>query len=247
MRKEQAIVTSLWIFATWFVDVSDFVPYILITSKTKEYGKSRLLEFLAHTVRVPVKTGDTTAGAVIRIMAQGSPTLLLDETDQYIRNREGSISILNDGNSRSGVAIRAAGNAKGGFTDDVKTYNCFGSKAIVGIRADHLQETVTSRSIVIELQRKPRTRGQRIKIQQFEKEFLSIKSRIYTLGLRYADQVGARIENGTIKFPKIFTDRQIDGYEPLWAMLECMANEKAQKVGKKACKLCLPRSDRSPE
>lgn len=35
MKPEQAIVTSLWAAATWFVDAFDFVPYLLITSKTK--------------------------------------------------------------------------------------------------------------------------------------------------------------------------------------------------------------------
>lgn len=154
----------------------------------------------------------------------------------------GFYSILNDGNTRGKKVYRAASNAKGGFSDECKSYNCFGFKVVVGINAEKIQETVTSRSIVVQLCRKARTQGVRIKFKQFDSEFASLRSRFYTLSLRYGDEVRELTDSGTIKFPLEFTDRQVDAYEPLWAMLNCMANKKAQEVCKKACRLCTEQS-----
>ena len=117
MEKEQAIVCSLWAAATWFVKSvvaeDDHVPYLLISSKTKECGKTKLLDFLAKIVRHPVKTGDSTAAAIFRVMEKDTPTLMLDETDQYLNQREGFVQILNAGNKPGAKVLRSAGNSKG--------------------------------------------------------------------------------------------------------------------------------------
>lgn len=39
MSESEAIVISLWVASTWFVDSLDLVPYLLITSKLKLVGK----------------------------------------------------------------------------------------------------------------------------------------------------------------------------------------------------------------
>lgn len=247
MKPEQAIVTSLWAAATWFVDSFDFVPYLLITSKTKECGKSRLLTFLELLVKKPTQASDVTPAAVFRLLSKETRTLLMDEVDQYVADRAGFFSILNDGNTRGKKVYRAASNAKGGFSDECKSYECFGFKAVVGINAEKIQDTVTSRSIVVQLRRKARTRGVRIKFKQFDSEFASLRSRFYTLSLRYGDKVRELTESGTIKFPLEFSDRQVEGFEPLWAMLNCMADKKTQKVCKEACRRCTEQMVASSE
>jgi len=88
MSEAEAIVISLWVASTWFVDSLDLVPYLLITSKTKACGKTKLLEFLERLVRFPIKAGDCTSASVFRLMDQGSPTLLMDEVDQYLKDRD---------------------------------------------------------------------------------------------------------------------------------------------------------------
>lgn len=252
MEKEQAIVCSLWAAATWFVKSvvaeDDHVPYLLISSKTKECGKTKLLDFLAKIVRHPVKTGDSTAAAIFRVMEKDTPTLMLDETDQYLNQREGFVQILNAGNKPGAKVLRSAGNAKGGFTDEVRAYDCFGFKAVVGILAEELQEAITSRSIVIKLLRKPPAEGKRVKFGQYEQQFASLRSRFYTLSTKYGQSVQKQIAEAKMIFPSSLTDRQADGGELIWAMLECMADEKAQEEYKSAyiwlCKQQLQLSDK---
>lgn len=167
-------------------------------------------------------------------MDQGSPTLLMDEVDQYLKDRDGFSSILNNGNTRSGKVFRSASNINGGFSDNVKTYNCFGFKAIAGIKSEQLYDTLTSRSIVIYLMRKPENLAnkKRIKFKQHEEEFKSIRQRFYTLSIRFGEEVRKLTVSGEIEFPNEFNDRQIDCYEPIWAMLECMADGNTQRICK---------------
>ena len=247
MKEEEAIVTSLWASATWFIDAFETVPYILISSKTAACGKTRLLEFLEQVVRYPIKTGDTTPAAVFRMMSNDHPTLLMDETDQYLRNRDGFMQILNDGNKRGSRVIRTASNSKGGFSESVKTYDCFGFKAIAGIKSTQLPETITSRSIVIQLRKKPRSNENRVKLSHFESNFSSIKRRLYTLSLKHIDDIRTLSDSGTIKFPMSFSDRQIEGHETIWAMLECMSDPDMQEKCKNACEKCLLKLDSSYE
>lgn len=247
MKEEEAIVTSLWASATWFIDAFETVPYILISSKTSACGKTRLLEFLEQVVRYPIKAGDTTPAAVFRMMTKDHPTLLMDETDQYLRNRDGFMQILNDGNKRGSRVIRTASNSKGGFSDSVKTYDCFGFKAIAGIKSTQLPDTITSRSLVIQLRKKPRSDEDRVKLSHFENEFSSIRRRLYTLSIKHINDIKTLSDSGTIKFPMSFSDRQIEGHETMWAMLECMCDPDTQEKCKNACEQCLLQLDSSYE
>lgn len=247
MKEEEAIITSLWASATWFIDAFETVPYILISSKSAACGKTRLLEFLERVVRYPIKTGDTTPAAVFRMMTNDHPTLLMDESDQYLRNREGFMQILNDGNKIGSRVIRTASNSKGGFSESVKTYDCFGFKAIAGIKSTQLPDTLTSRSLVIQLRKKPRSDEDRVKLSHFEDEFSSIRRRLYTLSLKHINKIRTLSDSGTIKFPMSFSDRQIEGHETMWAMLECMCDPDTQEKCKKACEQCLLQLDSSYE
>ena len=247
MKEEETIVTSLWASATWFIDAFETVPYLLISSKTAACGKTRLLEFLEQVVRYPIKTGDTTPAAVFRMMSNYHPTLLMDESDQYLRNRDGFMQILNDGNKIGSRVIRTASNPKGGFSDSVKTYDCFGFKVIAGIKSTQLPDTITSRSLVIQLRKKPRSDENRVKLSHFKNEFLSIRRKLYTLSLKYINDIKALSDSGTIKFPMSFSDRQVEGHETMWAMLECMCDPDIQKKCKNACEQCLLQLDSSYE
>ena len=243
MDKPQAIVTSLWAASTWFVDSCDLVPYLLITSSVKRSGKTRLLEFLQQVVRFPKRSDDCTVASIFRTTnVSGNPTLLIDEIDQYMVTRREFNSILNSGNRRGATVTRSATKNNGGFSDDVREYDCFGFKAFAGIKADHISDTLSDRSIIIKLRRKTEIM-ERLRIKNFAVEFDSIRQRFYSLSLEHGKKVQEVIDAGTIVFPDSFNDRQIDIYEPLWAILEVMCEGRVLEQCKKACELCLSSPD----
>lgn len=243
MDKPQAIVASLWAASTWFVVSCDLVPYLLITSSVKRCGKTRLLEFLQQVVRFSKRSDDCTVASIFRITSMpGNPTLLMDEIDQFMVTRREFNAILNSGNRRGATVTRSAAKNNGGFSDDVREYDCFGFKAFAGIKADHISDTLSDRSIIIKLRRKTE-QMKRLRIKNFSVEFDSIRQRFYSLSLKYGKNVQEVIDAGTIAFPDSFNDRQIDMYEPLWAILEVMCEGRVLEQCKKACELCLSSPD----
>ena len=243
MDKSQAIVASLWAASTWFVDYCDLVPYLLITSSIKRSGKTRLLEFLQQVVRFPKRSDDCTVASIFRITSMpGNPTVLMDEIDQYMVTRREFNAILNSGNRRGATVTRSAAKNNGGFSDDVREYECFGFKLFAGIKADYISDTLSDRSIIIKLRRKS-VQMRRLKIKNFSVEFDSIRQRFYSLSLKYGKRVQEVIDAGSIAFPDSFNDRQIDVYEPLWAILEVMCEGRVLEQCKKACEFCLPRTN----
>lgn len=243
MDKHQAIVASLWAASTWFVDSCDLVPYLLITSPEKRSGKTRLLEFLQQVVRFRKRSDDCTVASIFRITSMsGHPTLLMDEIDQYMVTRREFNSILNSGNRRGATVTRSATRNNGGFSDDIREYDCFGFKAFAGIKADHISDTLNDRSIIIKLRRKTE-HMERLRIKNFSVEFDSIRRRFYSLSLEHGKSVQATIDAGAIVFPDSFNDRQVDIYEPLWAIIEVMCEGRVIEQCKKACELCLSSPD----
>lgn len=243
MDRHQAIVTSLWALSTWFIDSLDLVPYLLITSSTKRSGKSRLLEFLQQIVRFPKRSDDCTVAALFRITSMpGRPTLLIDEIDQYMATNREFNSILNSGNKRGATVTRSALKNNGGFSDHINEYDCFGFKVFAGIKADSISDTLTDRSIVIKLRRKTE-KMERLKIKNYSDKFESIRQQFYSLSIKYSKSVQKSIDEGTIAFPDSFNDRQVDIYEPLWAILEIMCTGRIQEQCKRACELCLSSPD----
>ena len=239
MQESQAVVTCLWAAATWFIDSVDTVPYLLITSSTKRSGKTRLLDFLQQIVRHPNRNDDCSVAAIFRITnMRDRPTLLVDEVDQYMRHRTDFNSVLNSGNRRGAIVTRSAVSKNGSFSNDITEYDCFGFKAFAGINADSISDTLSDRSIIIKLIRKTE-RIERLRIKNFADEFESIRQKFYSLSVKFGDPVKEELDRGTIEFPEVFNDRQIDIYEILWALLECMSDQPFQDYCKQACERCL--------
>ena len=243
MDKSQAIVASLWAASTWFIDYCGDIPYLLITSPVKRSGKTRLLEFIQQIVRFPKRSDHCTVASLFRITDMpGTPTLIMDEIDQYMKAHPEFNAILNSGYRRGATVTRSASKENGGFSDDVREFDCYGFKAFAGIEADHISDTLTDRCIIIKLQRKIE-RMERLRIKNFSAEFDSIKRRFYTLSLKHGKRVQEVIDAGSIVFPDSFNDREVDIYEPLWAILEVMCEGRDLEQCKKACELCLSSPD----
>lgn len=225
MGNSQRLLVSQWVISTWFIDYLDYLPYLLVTSPTKRCGKTKLMRVLSELVRFPVMSGDLTAAATFRVMAKDCPTLLMDEADRYLNSRLDFASILNCGNSREGRALRTAINANGNYGGEIVAFSCFGFKAIAGIKISQVSDTLTDRSIVIELNRKTK-RMERYRLKHFEELFDVLRRKLFTLAQQRGSDVAQLIDKGTIEFPDELNDRQVDNIEPLWAIAECCSEPK---------------------
>lgn len=139
---------------TYVWDRFDAVPYLLITSPTRECGKTRCREVLEVLVKDPLSTDSITGAALARAVEEMRPTLILDEADGINGlGEEGAAllrSVLNAGYKRLGAIVRCEGREH-----RLRRYSVFCPKILVGI-GEFLAPTTRQRCIKIRLHRKPR-------------------------------------------------------------------------------------------
>ena len=153
LDDHQADALALWVAHTHVFDAFGCTPYLAITSAEKRSGKTRLLEVLELLVGEPLPTANISDAALFRVVADKSPTLLMDEVDAIFksRGREELRGLLNAGYRRGAVAHRMGG----ANNRNLETFPAYCPKAFAGI-GDCLPDTITDRSIPIRLKRRIR-------------------------------------------------------------------------------------------
>ncbi|MFM0162811.1 DUF3631 domain-containing protein [Paraburkholderia sediminicola] len=154
---------ALWAAMSWFPDVIRICPFLFITAPDKGCGKSQALKAVGQFVYKPQFCSNITKAALYRIIEERRPTLLIDEVDAFLKQDAGMVSILNGSHERSSArVIRTA--MRNDTPDGTEEFSTWAPKAFAGIgRLDH---RIMSRSIVIELERKPAQ--QSVKRVEFE-------------------------------------------------------------------------------
>jgi hypothetical protein len=151
VSDEQAVVMAAWVLHTYVFDAAETTPYIHITAPERACGKSRLMETSEAVAAAPIRSGGMTAAALVRTIEAKSPTIYLDEMDaqqgadkEYAETIRG---ILNEGFRKGGKFYKCVGK-----DFELKAFNVYCPKCFAGI--GRLPDTVSSRSIVIEMRRK---------------------------------------------------------------------------------------------
>jgi hypothetical protein len=148
---DQKAILAAWILHTWTFEAGDITPYLHITAPERECGKSDLMRAVAVVSACPVRSGGMTAAALVRCIDAKKPTIFLDEMDAQFRGdkeyAETLRGILNEGFQRDGQFMKCDGKS-----NELRDFNVYCPKCFAGI--GQLPETVSSRSIVIEMRRK---------------------------------------------------------------------------------------------
>jgi putative DNA primase/helicase len=145
-----ATTLALWSAHTWVYQRFDHTPRLAIRSPTKRCGKSTLLEVVEALAHRPMQSGSISASGAFRIVEALAPvTLLLDETDTFLADKEELRGVLNSGFHRSGYVVRVT--EIDGEHQPVQ-FATFAPVAFAGI--GQLADTLEDRSVPIVLQRK---------------------------------------------------------------------------------------------
>jgi hypothetical protein len=151
VSDEQAVIMAAWTLHTYVFDAAETTPYIHITAPERACGKSRLMETLEAIAAAPVRSGGMTAAALVRTIEAKRPTIFLDEMDAQLNGdkeyAEAIRGILNEGFRKGGVFYKCVGK-----DFDLKDFHVYCPKCFAGI--GQLPDTVSSRSIAIEMRRK---------------------------------------------------------------------------------------------
>ena len=233
MTRAQADATALWNFHTWLHDRLDLSTFLNITSATKRCGKSLLLEVLEELVHRPLLlSGRITSPGMFRIVELCEPTLLLDESDTYLRDDDELRGFINGSQRKSGA--RTMRTVKVGDSFTMESFKTWCPKVIAGIGG--LPDTVLDRSIVIRLERRaPSTRDMP---RWRDRDRAAIGAIQRRLARWIADNVEVVLQRrNAVTFPSGTHDRARDAWEALLAIGEFAGGNWAGTTGRayRAC------------
>jgi hypothetical protein len=152
------VAHTLWIAHTYFIgsDAIYTTPRLLILSPERRCGKTRLLELTALLVKNQSVLYDPTPSALFTSIELQKPTLLIDEVDSIYADKKesGSITgIINAGFQHGGIVSRVEMVPE----RHIAKFNVFAPMLLAGIDRSSIPDTVEDRSIIITLQRKPKS------------------------------------------------------------------------------------------
>lgn len=209
LDKHQADIAALWIGGCWFVDVIHTVPIALINAPEKGCGKTQLLTLLSKLAPRAIQLSGISPSVLFRMIEKYQPTLFIDEIETVLKDNEDLRGLLNAGHTRDSAFVWRSVAAGDDF--EPKRFPVWGMKAIAGINAIKLAETVTSRSIVFELRRKkPDEKVDRLRFAESH-----LFERLAAQLARFAKDYSSQIRQTRPVLPDELGDRDQDNIEPL--------------------------------
>lgn len=209
LDKHQAQTAALWVAACWFVNEIQCAPIALINAPERACGKTQLLTVLGKLAPRSAQASGISPSVLFRMIEAYQPTLFIDEIETILKDNEELRGLINAGHTRDSAYVWRS-IAKG---DDFepKRFTVWGMKAIAGINAIKLAETVTSRAIVFELRRK-RQDEKVERLRQAEAGFFETLARKLA---RFSEDYSSQVKQARPVLPNELGDRDQDNFEPL--------------------------------
>jgi len=210
------IAASLWVVHTYLINVLQVSPLLALTSPEKRCGKTTVLDILQSLCWRALGASNISAAALFRVVEHFTPTLLIDEADTFLAERDELRGIINAGYTRSTArVIRTVG-------DDFepRAFSTFCPKGIAAIGG--LPGTIEDRSIALRMKR--RTRGE--KIERLRRDRLNADLEpLRRRAARWAADNGDQIRDADPDVPPSLNDRAADIWRPLLAIADAAGGQ----------------------
>jgi bifunctional DNA primase/polymerase-like protein/uncharacterized protein DUF3631/primase-like protein len=147
-----ADLLALWVLHTHAFEAFWATPYLRVVSAAPDSGKSLLMEVLSTICRRGWYAINPSVAVLYRKVDRDTPTLLLDEMDNYpVDERRDALAVLNGGYKRGATVDRCKENG------DLVSFNAFCPKGYAGLDNRQMVPTLLSRSITLRMERKTAT------------------------------------------------------------------------------------------
>lgn len=205
---ETVHAATLIVVMTWFIDDIKVAPLAVITAPEMACGKSRLLEVMSKLVQRPLAASNITPAAMFRSIDAWQPTLLIDETDTFLKENEELRGILNAGHTKATAhVIRVVGDD---FTPT--KFSVWGAKVLCGI--GKLPDTIMSRAVPLVMRRKLPNE----KIEPLRHAEDGLFETLVAKLAKFARDSASAVRLARPMLPVELSDRAQDNWEPLFAI-----------------------------
>jgi putative DNA primase/helicase len=202
---------ALWVVFTHCFAAAWFAPKLLISSPQKRSGKTRLLRVLKYLVPRPLTTSNASPAALFRVIDEHCPTLLIDESDTFVRDDKELQGLLNSGFDRGDGFVRSVAVGDGW---EPRLFIPWCPQAIAGI--GKLHDTTEDRGFRISLKRKLPTD----KVLQLRERDAGPLQELARKTARWAKDHLARLEHSNPAVPSTIHDRAADAWTLCFAIAE---------------------------
>ena len=221
-----AVAATLHCSQTHVHDAFDESAFLYFKSPTPECGKTRAMTVYSAMCFRPVTLSNTTKATLFRMIEAWHPTVLLDEVDRLLKNRdEELIALLNCGFNRHFAQVpRCVGDDHHG-----EFFSVWAPKVMAA--NGKLPETLVGRSITVPMKRKkPEEKLPRLLFTQLWEETPELRRKFRRFGednfasLRAADPI----------VPDQLGDREAEAWGPLLAIADLAGGDWPARARKAA-------------
>jgi putative DNA primase/helicase len=220
---------ALWTLHAWTFDAGDISPFMVLVSPTKRCGKTNTLILLLYLTPRSELASNISPSAVFRYVEDKRPTMLFDEGDTFLVSNEEMRGILNSGHTRAGAYVIRNVEVNGEHAP--RRFSTWAPKAIATIRK--LADTLEDRSIIVQLQRRPRTANVARLRHRDTAEFKALRSK----AARWAKDNFAKLGDADPTVPDTLNDRAADNWRSLLAIADLAGGEWPERARETACLL----------
>lgn len=215
-------ICALWAMHTYLVDRFIVSPRLGIQSPTKQCGKTTLLDVLSRLVPRPLPSQNVTPAAIFRVVEAHQPTLLIDEADTFLYDKDDLRGILN-GNRKGSTVLRTIGD-----DHEPRAFSVYTAVAIALI--GQLPDTLHDRAVIIGLQRR-RASETITSFRPDRADHLDVLARKMA---RWAKDHAARVAEADPAMPDGIINRRADNLRPLLAIADTAGGEWPERARKAA-------------
>jgi hypothetical protein len=222
-NEHAPVAHTLWTAHTHLQACAETTPRLAFMSPEKASGKTRALEVTALLVKEPICSLNASPASVVRLIANGEVSLVLDEVDAlFINTRavEGNadlIAILNGG-YRAGAKVHRC--VTRGKAIEVESFSAFCPVVLAGLRT--LPDTLASRAIFIRMRR----RAPDEVVEPYRHRIHSGQAKgIYDSLVEWCAENAADLTGAEPELPSEITDRTADCWEPLIAIADAAGGD----------------------
>jgi len=226
MSIDAKVVLAMWILFTHVFTVARVAPILALLSPVRRCGKTTVVQLLGSLVARPYPSSNVTAAVLFRTVDQWQPTMLLDEVDTYLSDRDHALTgIVNSGHTPATAFVTRIEKGK------PVRYNTFGPKMLAGIGA--IPETISDRSAIIRTHRKRQDEHVEKYPPQSNGLMLALRAQV----VRWAQDNISHVAAAQPAPLGSGNDRTDDNFEILLAIADCLGGTWPKRV--KAAALAL--------
>lgn len=216
-----ATAVSLWVASAYLMNEFRIFPKLIIFSPEKRCGKSTVLDLVEAFSPRALFASSISQAAIYRVIEAHQPTLIIDEADTFVANRNDEmVGIINSGHSKNRArVVRCEG-------DDNKTraFSTWSPMVLASIKA--LQGTIMDRGICIELRRKMNHE----KIQRIPADLTQQMKRFRQQLAKWSMDNAKDVATSQIEPPHSGNDRAVDNWIPLFTLAKLAGGNWPDKV-----------------